>query len=169
MHKHNRSSAYGYRRCKIASVPDLSCRDGLCLLLGFPGRLVHPVSGRIQSGILWYLGGPDRSREGGVMGCFWSSAEGRTRVKPDLVMLQPPAPPAPRPPSARHVTAGELQENAEGLRWKSHRQVPNRPWSQVCWHGPGQEDWVAHLWRCVVIAPRLLTAVLHEARMEILI
>lgn len=139
MHKHNQRSAYGYRICKITGVPDLSCRDGLCLLLGFPGRLVHPVSGRIQSGILWYLGGPDRSREGGVMGCFWSSAEGRTRVKPDLVMLQPPAPPAPRPPSARHVTAEELQENAEGLRWKSHGQVPNRPWSEVCWCGLRQK------------------------------
>lgn len=75
------------------------------------------------------------------MGCFWSSAEGRTRVKPDLVMLQPPAPPAPRPPSARHVTAGELQENAEGLRWKSYRQVPNRPWSEVCWHGYGKKKY----------------------------
>lgn len=32
------------------------------------------------------------------------------------MVLQPPGPPA-RPPSAPHVTAGEMQENAEGLRW----------------------------------------------------
>lgn len=48
------------------------------------------------------------------------------RVEPNLVMLQPPAPPAPRPPSARHVTAREQQENAEGLRWKSDGQVPKQ-------------------------------------------
>lgn len=40
----------------------------LCPLLGFPGRLVPPDSGRIQSGILCYLGGPERRREGGVRG-----------------------------------------------------------------------------------------------------
>lgn len=109
----------------MTRVPDWRCRDGLCPLLGFPGRLVPPDSGRIQSGILCYLGGPERSREGGVRGCFWSSAESKAgRLEPDLVMLQPPAPPAPRPPSARHVTARERQENAEGLRWKSHRQEP---------------------------------------------
>lgn len=86
-----------------------------------------PDSGRIQSGILLYLGGPERSGEGGVSGSFWSSAESKAgRLKPNLVMLQPPAPPAPRPPSARHVTAQERQENAEGLRWKSQRQVPNQ-------------------------------------------
>lgn len=90
-----------------------------------PRPPVPPDSGRIQSGILCYLGGPERSREGGVRGCFWSSAESKAgRLEPDLVMLQPPAPPAPRPPSARHVTARERQENAEGLRWKSHRQEP---------------------------------------------
>lgn len=67
-----------------------------------------PDSGRIQSGILLYLGGPERSGEGGVSGSFWSSAESKAgRLKPNLVMLQPPAPPAPRPPSARHVTAQE--------------------------------------------------------------
>lgn len=118
----------GALRAKMTRVPDLCCRDGLRPLLGFPGRLVPPDSGWIQSGILCYLGGPDRSREGGVRGCFWSSAESKAgRLKPDLVMLQPPAPPASRPPSARHVTAREQQENAEGLRWKSHRQAPNRP------------------------------------------
>ena len=114
---------------EMTCVPDLCCRDGLCPLLGFPGRLVPPDSGRIQSGILCYLGGPERSREGGVRGCFWSSAESKAgRLEPDLVMLQPPAPPAPRPPSARHVTAREQQENAEELWWRSHRrQAPNRP------------------------------------------
>lgn len=69
------------------------------------------------------------------MGCFWSSAAGRTRVKPDLVMLQPPAPPAPRPPSARHVTAGEPQENAEGLRWNSYGQVPQAMIPDGCGKG----------------------------------
>lgn len=45
-----------------------------------------------------------------------------------LVMLQPPDPPAPRPPSARHVTAREQQENAEELWWKSQwRQAASRP------------------------------------------
>lgn len=39
--------------------------------------------------------------------CDWSQS---------LVVLQPPAPPDTRPPSARHVTARERQENAEGLR-----------------------------------------------------
>lgn len=107
----------------MTRVPDFCCRDGLRPRLGFPGRLVPPDSGRIQSGILCYLGGPERSREGGVRGCFWSSAESKAgRLEPDLVMLQPPAPPAPRPPSARHVTAREQQENAEGLWWKSHRR-----------------------------------------------
>ena len=49
----------------------------------FPGRLVPPDSGRIQSGILCYLGGPERSREGGVRGCFWSSAESKAgRAEP---------------------------------------------------------------------------------------
>lgn len=97
-------------------------------LLGFPGRLVPPDSGRIQSGISCYLGGPERSREGGVMGCFWSTAESEAgRLEPDLVMLQPPAPPAPRPPSARHVTAREQQENAEGNVVEITRQAPNRP------------------------------------------
>lgn len=86
-----------------------------------------PDPGRIQSGILLYLGGPQRSGEGGVSGSFWSSAESKAGcLKPNLVMLQPPAPPAPRPPSARHVTARERQENAEGLRWKSQRQVPHQ-------------------------------------------
>lgn len=86
-----------------------------------------PDPGTIQSGILLYLGGPQRSGEGGVSGSFWSSAESKAGcVKPNLVMLQPPAPPAPRPPSARHVTARERQENAEGLRWKSQRQVPHQ-------------------------------------------
>lgn len=61
----------------MTRVPDLCCRDGLSPFLGFPGRLVPPDSGRIQSGILCYLGGPERRREGGVRGCFWSFAESK--------------------------------------------------------------------------------------------
>lgn len=121
-----------------------------------------PDSGRIQSGILFYLGGPERSREGGVSGCFWSSAESKAgRLKPNLVMLQPPAPPAPRPPSARHVTAQERQENAEGLRWKSQRQVPNRPWSEDHRANGAGQNVISLCPQVTVTRKRLMVASLH--------
>lgn len=50
-----------------------------------------PHPGRIQSGISLYLGGPQRSGEGGVSGSFWSPAESKAAcLKPNLVMLQSP-------------------------------------------------------------------------------
>lgn len=92
-----------------------------------PQAAAFPRLGHDSDGILCYLGGPPMSREGGVMGCFWSFAESRAkRLKPGLVLLQPPAPPAPRPPSAQHVTAEEQQENAEELL-EVTPAAPNRP------------------------------------------
>lgn len=127
----------GKKRTQIARVPDLCCRDGLGPLHGFPGRPVPPDSGRIQSGILCCLGGPETSGEGGVRGVDSGAHRWKTKqdvLEPDLVMLlQPPASPAaPRPPSARHVTARERQETAEEFRWKSADSQPrNRPGSSV--------------------------------------
>lgn len=72
----------GEKGAHNSRVPDLCCRDGLGPLHGFPGRPVPPDSGRIQSGIWCYLGGPETSGEGGVRGLIPErhTAEKRSRT-----------------------------------------------------------------------------------------
>lgn len=110
---------------KLACLPDLDNLRPVFSRFRRPYRFTR--LGQDSDGGLCKQGGPLRLREGGA------ELFGAPLMHKDT--MQPPAPPASRPPSAQHVTVLEPQENAEGSCGAAGISSSNRPrWNMSrCW------------------------------------